>query len=65
MTRMMLAVPAVPMITIGSGRCFRRSITLASVHGAPANSGENRPPALIPRLTRMNIRITTGAGGAT
>ena len=43
-TRIMPAVPALPITISGSGRCLARSTTLPRLHGASAYSGLNRPP---------------------
>ena len=57
-TRISSAVPAVPTMMIGSGRCLSRSQTLATLQAAWLNSGENRPPTLMPRLKNASIRIS-------
>ena len=59
MTRIRPAVPAVPITTIGTGRCLSMSHTLPRLHGANWYSSENRPPGLTPKnFARISIRIS-------
>ena len=43
-TRMMLAVPAVPITITAIHTCLRKSTSFSQLHGALRSSGENRPP---------------------
>ena len=44
MMRTTSAMPAMPMMTAGMGRCFIMSQILGQPHGSMAISGEKRPP---------------------
>ena len=46
--RIRLAVPVSPITTIGTHSRGSMSSSLAMLHGASANSGENRPVTLMP-----------------
>ena len=48
MVRMMLAMPAKPITNTGIGRWMMVSNTLSHDSGAFRNSGELRPPTLMP-----------------
>ena len=60
MTRISAAADDVPTTIIGRGRCLIMSITLATLQGATANSGENSPPTAKPKK-RARTNISTSA----
>ena len=58
--RISSAVPAVPITTIGIGRCLSMSHARARLHGAATYSAENRPVRLTPNHASAS-HISTSA----